>query len=149
MAKIPPIRRISTEDFKEQAGWIEKLLAPINSYMEQTTSALNRGLTIGDNFAGELRDVDVDGTYPLKLSWTLAARPRAVLVGNVQRTNGAAVDLEQEIDTEDSSTSVILSIPVFVQWSFNQAGQLQIDNVVGVTPTAAAKYKLTLLILTG
>jgi hypothetical protein len=137
MSKIPPIRRISTEDFKEQAGWIENLLGPINSYFEQTTTALNRGLTINDNFAGEIRDVTIDGTYPLKLAWLLSARPRAVLVGAIARTTGASF-------TQGSALQV--------QWSFNQSGQLQIDGVVGSltpAPSAAAKYRITLVCLTG
>ncbi len=134
MAKIPPIRRISTEDFKEQAGWIEKLVAPINEYFERSTGAMNRSLTVNDNLSGEIRTVEVDGTYPLKLAWSLSARPAVVIVGNTVKSNG---------------TSLTLTDAVQVQWSFNQAGQLQIDSVIGVTPSSAVKYKLTLLILTG
>ncbi len=134
MAKIPPIRRISLEDLKEQAGWIDKIVAPVNSYFEQTTSALNRALTINENFAGEVRDVTLDGTYPLKLSWGLNVKPRAVLVGQVERVDGTAYTLATAIQ---------------IQWSFNQTGQLQIDGIVGITPTGAAKYRVTLVVLTG
>jgi hypothetical protein len=133
MAKIPPIRRISTEDFKEQAGWIEKLIAPINEYMERTTSALNRSLTINDNFAGEIRVVEVDGTYPLKLAWNLSSRPQAVLVGQTALSSGAPLTLTEAVQ---------------IQWTFNQAGQVEITGVVGVTPSSTVKYKLTLVFLT-
>lgn len=134
MAAIPPVRRLSTEDFPEQAKWIDKLLGPINAYMEQTTTALNRGLTIGDNFAGQVRTVELNGTFPVKLAWSLSSRPVAVLVGNTVLSSGAALTLTDAVQ---------------VQWSYNQSAQLQIDGVVGVTPTAAAKYKLTLVVLTG
>jgi hypothetical protein len=132
MSRVPPVRRISTEDFKEQSGWIEKLVAPINSYFEQMTTALNRGLTVNDNMAGEIRTVEVDGTYPLKLAWSLG-RPSVVIVGNTALSSGASLTLTDAVQ---------------VQWSYNQSGQLQIDNVVGVTPSATTKYKLTLLVLT-
>ena len=137
MAKIPPIRRLSVEDFKEQAEWIERLITPINDYFERTTTALNRNLTIAENFAGDIRTVTIDGTYPLKLSWSLSARPTAVLVGGIARTTGASF-------TQTSALQVT--------WQFNQAGQLQIDSLLGTlnpAPSASDKYRLTLVCLTG
>lgn len=133
MAKLAPVQRLTAEDFKEQAGWIERLIVPINVYFERTTSALNRALTINENFAGELRTVTIDGVFPLKLSWTVTARPTAVLVGQVERTDG---------------TSFTLLTAVQLLWSYNQAGQLQIDGVVGITPTTTTKYNLRLVVLT-
>lgn len=134
MSKIPPIRRISIEDFKDQADWIGKLLVPINLFFDLTSSNLNRSLTIADNFAGDLRVVELDGTYPLALSWTLLAKPVAVMVGQAVRSDGSA------------ST---LTTAVQVQWSFNQSRQLSIDGVVGIVPSTTAKYQLSLVCLTG
>lgn len=134
MAQVPSKRRLVVEDFKSQISWIDKLIQPINEYMDSTTAALNKSLTIRDNFAGDIRTVELAGTWPVKLSWNLAARPVAVLVGNTVKSSG------------DSFT---LSAAVQVQWSFNQSGQLQIDGIVGVTPSSSVKYKVTLVILTG
>lgn len=89
MAKMPPLRRITAEDFKEQASWIEKLIQPINSYFEANSQALNKGLTIGDNFAGAIKTVELNGVFPLAVTWGLALRPVSVLVGNVQRSDGS------------------------------------------------------------
>lgn len=133
MAQVPSKRRLVIEDFKSQISWIDKLIQPINEYMESTTSALNKALTIRDNFMGDIRTVELDGTWPTKLSWNLAARPTAVLVGNAVKSSGASLSLSSAIQ---------------VQWSFNQSGQLQIDDVVGITPSPSLKYKLTLVILT-
>ena len=130
MAKIPPIQRLSSEEFKEQAGWIEKLLAPINTYMERTTAALDRALTIGENSSGAVLTVELDGTFPVRIVWPGRGRPNSVLVGNTVRSNG---------------TAFTLAAAVQVQWELNQSGQLQINSVVGITPTAATKYKLTLI----
>lgn len=117
MSRIPPLRRISAEDFKEQAAWIDRLIVPLNDFFERTTSALNRSLTINDNFAGEIRTVDIDGQFPLKLVWSLAARPTVVFVGNAYRSDGTAITTSPQ-----------------VRWSFNQSGQLQIDSMPGLLP---------------
>jgi hypothetical protein len=125
MARIPPLRRITSEDFKEQAEWIEPLISAINDYFEKSTSALNRSLTINDNFAGEIRTVDVDGQFPIRLAWTLSARPLAVLIGNVYRSDGVTF-------TPASAMQAV--------WSFNQAGQLQITALPGLLPAAQRFY---------
>jgi hypothetical protein len=125
MAKIPPLRRISAEDFKEQSDWIDNLLAPVNDYFERSTSALNRALTINDNFAGEIRTVDVDGRFPIKIAWTLGVRPASVFVGNVYRADGLSMSMPTAVS---------------VQWQFNQAGQLQIDAFPGLLPPSHRFY---------
>lgn len=134
MAQVPTKRRLVVEDFKSQIGWIEKLIQPINEYMESSTAAFNKALTIRDNFAGDIQTIELDGVWPIKLAWKLPSRPIAVTVGNTVKSSGA---------------SFTLSSAVQVQWSFNQSGQLQIDGVVGITPTSSVKYKVTLVILTG
>lgn len=133
--KQPQLQKLTTEEFAKQP-WIEPLIRTLNQFMDEVVSGLNKNLTLEDNLAATIKTVDLDGTYPVKLAWTLNRRPQTVLVGNIQRTDG---------------TSITLTSAVFVQWSFNQAGQLQIDNVVGL-PVAASptvKYKLTLEIKAG
>ena len=134
MAKQPRFVRLLAEDFKDQGDWIGRLLDPINNYMEQNNAALNKALTVSDNMAAAMMTVELDGQFPLKLRWDLPMRPVSVLVGNTYRSDGS---------------SFMLTAAVQVQWSFNQAGQLQIDRVVGITPTAATKYKLLLECKTG
>lgn len=129
MSKIPPLQRISTEDFPEQAGWIERLAQPINSAFERITAAMNKGLTINDNMAGSIMTVELNGTWPVKIAWTQPQRPISVLVGNVYRSDGA---------------SFTLSAATQVQWQFNQSGQLQLDGITGITPTSTTKYKIVL-----
>lgn len=133
MARVPRISRLLMETFSGQP-WMEPLVNTLNQFMDEVVSSLNKDLTLTDNMAAEIRTVEVNGTYPLKLAYTLSRRPVSVLVGNVQRSDG---------------TSITLTEAVFVQWSFNQAGQLQIDNVVGISPSASVKYKLTLEVKAG
>lgn len=134
MAKLPPLRRLVAEDFQDQSDWIGKLIQPLNEHMERVTRAFNKGLTIEENFSGELREVTVDGVYPLKLAWTQRQRPRSVVVGGVRKADGS---------------TWTLSTAVQVQWQYTQGGELQIDTVVGISPTSADKYILTLEVKTG
>lgn len=120
MAKIPPLRRFLAEDFPtEVQKWIGALLTGVNNYFEQNTSALNKGLTITDNFAGAIKTAEIDGVFPVRISWDLAGKPQTVLVGDVKTASGVSATL--------------LRAPG-VQWSFNQSGELQIDDVFGILP---------------
>lgn len=119
MARIPPLTRLQTEDFASQSEWIEKLIGPLNRFMELTTNALNKQLTLEDNMAAAIKTVEVNGVFPVRVAWTLAGKPVSVLVGNVYRSDGAP-----HTQTE----------PVSVQWSYN-SGVLSIDNAFGVVPS--------------
>ena len=118
MARIPPLTRLQAEDFSSQSEWIEKLLGPLNRFMELTTNALNKQLTLEDNMAAAIKTVELDGTFPVRVAWTLPGKPVSVIVGNVYRADGAP----------HTMTS-----PVAVQWSYN-SGVLSIDNAFGVVP---------------
>jgi hypothetical protein len=132
MAKQVQIQRLLTEDFAGQK-WAEKLIVPLNTFMESVQQALTNGLTVNDNLSGAIKTVEVDGTWPVKLAWS-RGRPVSVLVGNVVRSDGA---------------SFVLTDAVQVQWQFNQSGQLQIDGITGITPSSANKYKITIEAKTG
>lgn len=135
MSTLPPIQRLVLEDFPtDERKWLGKLLQPVNQFFESVYSALNRNLSLADNLSADVRTVELDGQFPLKLAWTLKSKPAAVLVGDVYRTDG---------------TTITLSAAVFVQWQFNQSSQLQIDGVVGITPSGTAKYKVSLVSFTG
>lgn len=134
MARLPTIVKLVVEEFKDQKAWIGKLLSTLNDFMTAVNSALNRSLTIKENMAADMRTVELDGTMPLKLSWDLKVRPRAVLVGDCYRSD---------------ATAITLTNAVGIRWSFNQSGQLQIDQVVGISPSSTARYKLELVAFTG
>ena len=134
MARIPPLQRFSQEDFPDQNTWIDRLLQPLNAFFERITAVLNKGITVTDNMAGAMVTVELNGTWPVRVAWSLEQRPVSVLVGNVYRSDGASFTLTDAVQ---------------VQWQFNQAGQLQIDGVTGITPTSGTKYKVLLECNTG
>lgn len=59
MAKIPTIRRLAVEDFKEQKSWIEPLFDILNQFILSVVTALNRRLTISENMLGQVAQVAV------------------------------------------------------------------------------------------
>lgn len=75
MATPPPKKSVTREDAPGAPEWVDRLLAPLNAFMVPTAAALAQGLTFRENFAGEVRTVEVtppDDWVPLTLanSWT-------------------------------------------------------------------------------
>ena len=82
MAVIPPLRRLATEDFSGQS-WADKLVSPLNSFMESVRAMFINGLTVSENMSGTVRTVELDGNFPVKFAWSLPSKPRTVLVGEI------------------------------------------------------------------
>ena len=135
MALLPPIARLVLETFPQaEQKWLPLLLQPLNSFIESVYGALNRSLTLRENMAADIRELTADSAGPHKLAWNLKSRPLTVHVGNVRRLDGASFSIVDAVG---------------VRWSFTQDGALQIDQIVGVVPTASAKYIITLVCFTG
>ena len=132
MAQIPSFRRILREKFPSDVSWIGGLLGPINSFMEDVSLALNKRLTLSANFDGETKQVIVDGTYPVKLSWGRSVKPSIGLIGGIQKTD---------------NSNVSLSAAVSLNWKYDQNGQIQIVDVVGLDDASDNKYTLKLIFL--
>lgn len=136
MARIPPIKRLSTEDFREQQGWIGKLLSPVNQFMETVTGALSKGLTFGDNLNAQVKDLDVSipsagSAFPIYYTSSLAGRPVALWVGNA---------------VERAANPSPITSAVYVDWEFIN-GQIKINNISGLS--ASKKYRITLISIAG
>ena len=131
MAKIPQIRRLIAEDFAEQKAWIRPLFLVLNQFMETVVTGLNRTLTLKENMAADIITVTLSSVpsanSPLVVAWSLPKPPVALLIGNV--------------------TGTTLTTAASIQWAYETS--LQITNLVGCTPTAAAPVTLTLVAFTG
>lgn len=132
MATIPSLKKILRDRFPSDLKWMPSLLNPLNKFMEDVTLGLNKRLTITDNFDGKILSVEVDGTYPKNLAWDRSLQPKVGWIGKIQRSSGDAVSLSNAI---------------FLVWSFNQEGQIQIDDVPGLDDATNKKYLLTLTFL--
>lgn len=135
MAAIPPLRRLQIEDFKTEKNWIAPLLLVINNFQEAVVGALSKALTLVENSTSDVKTLLFDGNYPVSAAWSKDKAPIAVLVGNVQRQDGA---------------SFSLGAAVQVQWAMSSDGKsLQISAVTGLTLSATSQFYLTLICIAG
>lgn len=134
MAVAPNFTKILREKFPSDLTWLGNLLTPLNSFMNDISLAMANRLTIGENMDAELRTVTVDGTYPVKLSWGRTKKPGYAIIGGIERTNGADVSL---------------SAAIFPVWKYNQEGEIEITDVVGLDDAASKKYNLKMIFLVG
>jgi hypothetical protein len=138
MSEIPQIRRLLVEDFMEQKDWISKLFIPLNNFMDGTFGTLNRGVTLRQNMAADLKVVTVNRVPTaadyIGLPWSIPQKPISLHIGRIVRTD---------------NTAVVLANAVQVQWEYDSSKGLRLINLIGITPTATATYDLTIAIFTG
>ncbi len=138
MATLPPIRKLYLEDYASQKGWIGPFLIVMNTFMTSVVSALTKNLNLIDNTTSDIKSVTLaaipTSTTFVSVSWTKPLIPIAVLVGNIRLNSGA----------------VSLSSAVQVLWQMSpDYKSLQIIGLVGITPTTANQYTLTLVCIAG
>lgn len=134
MAKIPPLRRIVAEDFPSDVQkWAGKLLQPLNLFLESVTTALNNNLRFGENFDGVVKSLDVS-SFPASFKWTRTAKPIGLWIVQCKETSGVHANF---------------TTALFADWQYTQDGQIQILNIPGIVPTAANKYTVTMIAITG
>ena len=133
--KFSAVKKILTEDFPaETKSWLGKLLDPLNNFMDQTSSALSRGLTLKENMNCQVVTTTVlpAGSTNLEMSLTTKRLPLLVAVGSC-------------IPTDNTTPSAACSI----YWVFNdhpQKGRQIVYTLFGLD--AAKTYTLTLIVLT-
>lgn len=139
MSKLPQIKRLFIEDFVDQKEWIERLITPLNGFMDGVMICLNKGISVKDNCSGDIIKQTVlsvpSETSPLTIPWDIKrGTPVALYIGDVKRADG---------------TSFTLATAVFAQWKYAGKDGIIITNLLGITPTTDLKYNLTFVIFTG
>lgn len=139
MAKVPTLKRLSPEDFPKID---RKFLDSLNQYIEASYTNLNAGLTIKENFNGQISTVTVEkgmtvsSSAPLKFSWTKADAPVAILIGKISKS--------------DSVVTGATYAPQ-IEWYYDSTNkQVCIVKIYGITnPDTSYSYSLTLVGFTG
>lgn len=139
MAKLPAIKKLTKEDFKNVD---EKFIDALNQILEAQYTAINRGLTFKDNLSGDVLTVTIEKgrtintSNPLKVSWSLKPAPTAVWIGSITKSN--------------SATTGATNAPA-IEWYYDSANkQICINKVYGITnPDTTNTYSLTILAITG
>lgn len=135
MAKLPSFRRIAADQVsKDYPDLAELLIAPLNNFMESLTRALNKQLNFNDNIDAQVITLTANGIYPLRVKWDRPSKPVALWIGRIARVDGAAA---------------ALSAAVTMDWTFNQNGQIEIADFVGLPDSVTNQYLVTVLGVTG
>lgn len=137
MSKIPSTQRITVEELQgDPTQMIRALLRPLNLFIEDVNSALNKNITISDNLDSSIVSVQIQtpSTYPTDFNNTKFQH------GMKRRVNGNVV---LNISDDEDSYAVFTD-PVQANISFDTT-QGEIKHITGL---AANKfYTLTFLIL--
>lgn len=128
MASLPPIRRLTREDFPEAPAWIDRLLFPINSFFDSVYVALNQTLTFKENISSQTEKFDLRAgaaannntyTFPLRMKrrpefmeWTVAKK------GVNYSPIGAAVFIEWQYDGTNVKIWSVTGLTSSVEYSF-------------------------------
>lgn len=132
MATPPSIRQISREALGDAPEWVDRLLQPLNTFLQQATDALSQQLTPSQNFAQCWLSLTVtQGQVPpaQQLPALRGKPPKGVSVEGVALISGS------------------ISCAPFVDWTVTAVDgrpALQVRNVYGLS--SGAQATLTLLV---
>lgn len=119
MAQLPSIKLISREDLGPDApDWTEKLLYPINLFMQSVYQALNKQLT-DDNTKSQIKSFSIIGSATpeenvYSFTTDYATTPIEVALLKVERAD---------------NNPIIFAVAPYVSWTYRN-GSL---NVIGIT----------------
>lgn len=132
MALLPQLKRFLNEDFPDAPAWLSRLLSPLNLFMNSMYAALNNGLTLQDNFLGQINTMAVSGSSPTtQYLWKYQSNPVGVLIINT-------------IDT--SSSPAVITSAVTCDWSYS-SGVITINNITNLD--SLRTYSVTFLTIGG
>lgn len=147
IAKLPVIKRLQREDFPEAESWIEKLIYPLNQFMEGAYAAMNRSLTFGDNMAGEVKEftfTTTSGYNGTAANWTALEWQRTLK----NRPQGCLILQITQLTATGTTTPLGVYAPiegdVCLDWNETN-GTVTIGLVRGLA--ASTKYKLRVLLI--
>lgn len=117
--KLPTIKKILREDVKDAPSWISGVIDPVNSFMENVYTALNKSITLTDNISSFIKEISyrTSASYPdpildkTNFMNTLRARATGLMVMQAFETASyVPVSIGNLAWTEDSSGIVIYPI---------------------------------------
>lgn len=133
MAQLPPIKRLTKEDMKEAPSWIERLLFPLNQFLDSVYRALNGQITFVDNITAQRYSIQLtagaaaaDNNFKFKP--TLNKKPE-FLIWTVYR--------------KDVNYTPV-SAAVYLDWYYD-GDFIQVSSITGLTDTYT--YIVNLLVI--
>jgi len=133
---IPGFRRLYKTDFqKEYQDFADALASTVNINFEILYEALKKKITLADNLASTVKDVDVIVDSNGKPTTTITVTPDTQLP-----IIGCSVINATNLD----NSSIYPTAQPFVTWTLNSQGKFQLNNISGLQ--ANQKYRLKLVI---
>lgn len=137
MASLPTIKRVLRTDLgRDIPLWVDSLLSPINQFMEEIYSAMNKNLTIPENVLGQIITINfkTGANYATNKEFTelnfrnsLNKKMSILTVGQITKIGDPSKKHES----------------VFVSWYDNNDGTVTIRYVSGLEDSS--EYNLTIL----
>lgn len=133
MATLPPIKRLSKEDMKEAPSWIDRLLFPLNQFLDSVYRALNRNLDFVDNVKAQ--------KYSIQLTAGAAASNNTF---KFQPTLNKAPEFLVWRVYEKNVNYTAIGSAVWIDWYYD-GDYIQISSITGLTNTNV--YIINLLVI--
>jgi hypothetical protein len=140
MAKLPTTKKILREDLKDAPGWIDRLLSPLNSFMDSIYYALDKNITFTENIACTIKKVEFT-TLPTYGTGNLTDHWQVQRFTHNLKNKPFGISLEKV--EQKSNTYAVITNPVFIDWSEGN-GIITLNYVTGLEPSST--YILTLLV---
>lgn len=64
--------------------WIGKVLDPINSFLSQVKTGMDKGLSVNDNLRGAIKTVKVENGSQATVQYDTGYNPKIIVVGKVE-----------------------------------------------------------------
>lgn len=107
MGALPPVDRILREDIPDAPAWVDRIIYPINRFLESVTLVLNKNITFVDNIPVQIAEFTFTtlSTYngtaanftTIQFQRTLAFKPRGLLLMQIFQTGGNHVPIESAV----------------------------------------------------
>jgi hypothetical protein len=134
MAALPVIKRIQRDDLKEAPAWIDRLIYPLNLFMEAVYYALNKNITFEDNILSQRVSFELtakaaasDNKYVFAV--TMKSVPKMVILGKCE---------------EDAAVFTPIGGAVWIDWTYSE-GTVRIESISGLSVGNTYKFELLLV----
>ncbi len=133
MSSPPELIQLTSEGYdKKDVETIKKLASTLNPFLQQVNQSLNKSLTFGQNFQGQVRSVTTTGGQPITLKYEGTGLPTGLILTSISPTSGSAAIADT------------IGVP---QWYRSSPTEVTIHPIKGLA--AGVKYNLSVVILGG
>lgn len=131
--KLPNVKKILREDLKDAPSWVNGIIDPINSFMENIYQGMNKNLTFSENIASFIKEISYQtpSTYPTMEDYQFMSTLKTKAVG------------VQLLQVYDKATYLPPPGPVYIPW-IDDNGTIILKAITGLQ--ADKTYILRLLV---